>query len=75
MQAETPKTVNGSPDGTPDRERSAGALYALLAYGVWGVAPIYWKATRFVPPAELLAYRVLWSFAVALVLEIGRAHV
>jgi chloramphenicol-sensitive protein RarD len=54
-----------------DRERSAGALYAVLAYGIWGVAPIYWKATRFVPPAELLAYRVLWSFAVALVLIVA----
>jgi chloramphenicol-sensitive protein RarD len=54
-----------------DRERSAGALYALLAYGIWGVAPIYWKATRFVPPAELLAYRVLWSFAVALLLIVA----
>ena len=49
-------------------ERSAGALYALIAYGIWGIAPIYWKETRVVPPAELLAYRVLASFGVALLL-------
>ena len=27
----------------------AGALYAALAYGTWGVLPIYWKALGGVP--------------------------
>lgn len=37
----------------------AGALYAALAYGTWGVLPIYWKALAGVPLIEVLAHRVL----------------
>jgi chloramphenicol-sensitive protein RarD len=46
-------------------ERSAGALYALLAYGLWGIAPIYWKELQRFPAPELLAWRVVASFCVA----------
>jgi len=49
-------------------DRGAGALYALTAYGIWGFAPIYWVETRVFPAPELLAYRVLASLGVALVL-------
>ena len=37
----------------------AGALYAALAYGTWGVLPIYWKTLAGVPLVEVLAQRVL----------------
>ena len=37
----------------------SGALYAALAYGTWGVLPIYWKALGGVPLAEVLAHRVV----------------
>jgi chloramphenicol-sensitive protein RarD len=47
---------------------SAGALYAVAAYGIWGIAPVYWKALAGVPASEILAHRVLWSFAVGLLL-------
>jgi chloramphenicol-sensitive protein RarD len=36
-------------------------LYAFACYGLWGIAPIYFKAVISVPPLELLAHRVLWS--------------
>jgi chloramphenicol-sensitive protein RarD len=36
----------------------AGALYAALAYGTWGVLPVYWKLLAGVPLAEVLAHRV-----------------
>jgi chloramphenicol-sensitive protein RarD len=36
----------------------AGALYAALAYGTWGVLPIYWKALAGVPLVEVLAHRI-----------------
>ncbi len=50
-----------------------GAAYALLAYGAWGVAPIYWKALGAVPPLEILAHRVAWSVVfAALLLVLGR---
>jgi chloramphenicol-sensitive protein RarD len=45
-----------------------GVGHALLAYGIWGVAPVYWKVTAGFPARELLAWRVLASFVVALAL-------
>jgi chloramphenicol-sensitive protein RarD len=38
-----------------------GLLYALGAYGCWGVAPLYFKAIAAVSPYEVLAHRVVWS--------------
>ena len=37
----------------------AGALYAALAYGTWGVLPVYWKFLGGVPLLEVLAHRVI----------------
>lgn len=45
-----------------------GVLSTAFAFIAWGVLPIYWKTLRHVPPAEVLAYRVVWTFALALVL-------
>jgi len=39
----------------------AGVVQALLAYGAWGVLPVYWKALASVPATEVLAHRVLWT--------------
>jgi chloramphenicol-sensitive protein RarD len=38
-----------------------GLLYAFACYGLWGIAPIYFKAVVSVPPLELLAHRIVWS--------------
>jgi chloramphenicol-sensitive protein RarD len=40
----------------------AGLVYALSAYGLWGLFPIYWRLLKAVPATEILANRVLWSF-------------
>jgi chloramphenicol-sensitive protein RarD len=46
-----------------------GVVYALGAFLMWGVFPIYFKAVQGVPATEVLAHRVLWSLAfVALLL-------
>jgi chloramphenicol-sensitive protein RarD len=37
----------------------AGALYAALAYGMWGVLLVYWKMLAGVPLLEVLAHRVI----------------
>jgi chloramphenicol-sensitive protein RarD len=50
------------------RATSAGVLYALGAYGIWGISPVYWKALEVVPATHLLAHRVLWSMLVGLLL-------
>jgi len=43
-------------------ERTKGAAYGILAYGLWGLFPLYFKTVAEVPPLEILAHRILWSF-------------
>jgi chloramphenicol-sensitive protein RarD len=45
----------------PDPKLEEGIGFALLAYGAWGVIPLYWRLLQGVPPIEILAYRVLFS--------------
>jgi chloramphenicol-sensitive protein RarD len=39
-----------------------GVIWALGAYIVWGVLPIYWKWLGHVPSSEILTSRVIWAF-------------
>jgi chloramphenicol-sensitive protein RarD len=39
----------------------SGVIYALLAYGAWGLLPIYWKWFGQVPAIEILSHRIVWS--------------
>jgi len=38
-----------------------GFLFGLLAYGLWGVLPLYFKAIADVPALNIVAHRILWS--------------
>lgn len=38
-----------------------GVLYALGAYGVWGLFPLYWKLLGNVPSTQVIAHRIIWS--------------
>ena len=50
-----------------------GLLYAIGAYSLWGVMPIYWKLMQAVPAAEILAHRIIWSLLfLALLLTLKR---
>jgi chloramphenicol-sensitive protein RarD len=46
----------------------AGVVYALLAYGTWGVLPVYWKTLAGVTPVEVLAHRVVGTVLFAALL-------
>jgi chloramphenicol-sensitive protein RarD len=39
-----------------------GVFYALGAYLLWGLLPIYWKLLGHVPVFQVLSHRVIWSF-------------
>jgi chloramphenicol-sensitive protein RarD len=39
-----------------------GIIYAIGAYLVWGLFPVYWKWLNFVPALQLLSHRIFWSF-------------
>lgn len=45
------------------KEQKQGVLLAASAFVIWGFFPIYLKAMRQVPPLELVAHRVVWSWA------------
>lgn len=45
------------------RQSFAGALFAFLAFLIWGLSPIYWKALDEVGAFEIILHRILWSFA------------
>lgn len=51
-----------------------GVIYALCAYTLWGIAPIYFKALAAVPAAEILTHRVIWSCALLLILVLISAQ-
>jgi len=45
-----------------------GMLQAVLAYIMWGLFPVYFKALIDVPPFEILVHRMLWSLVFVLVI-------
>ncbi|NOV25718.1 EamA family transporter RarD [Cupriavidus necator] len=38
-----------------------GILYALLAYIIWGLLPLYIKSLPHIAPVEILLHRMVWS--------------
>jgi chloramphenicol-sensitive protein RarD len=54
-----------------DSQTKAGMLFAVAAYTMWGIAPIYFKALTHIPAAEILMHRVIWSVVVLLILIVG----
>ena len=43
-----------------------GLAFGIGAYLIWGVIPLYLHEIAHVPPAEVIAHRILWSLPVAL---------
>ena len=41
-----------------------GLLYALLAYTIWGLFPLFWHLLHALPATQLTAHRVVWSWAI-----------
>jgi chloramphenicol-sensitive protein RarD len=62
-----------APDGASS-ERAVGVASAVLAFGIWGVVPIFWKLLGDVPAPDQTAHRIVWSTAVygALVVATGK---
>lgn len=47
-------------------------LYVILAYGIWGFFPIYFKLLHAAPAAQILAHRIIWSFVLLTIILIFR---
>jgi chloramphenicol-sensitive protein RarD len=54
-----------------DQER-AGAAYGLMAYGVWGLFPLYFDALKPAGAWEILAHRILWTLLLCVVVLLLR---
>jgi chloramphenicol-sensitive protein RarD len=46
--------------------------YAVSAFLIWGLVPMYWKALVTVPPLEIILHRVVWAFTFLFILIILR---
>lgn len=46
---------------------------ALVAYGLWGLLPIYWKLLSEVPAIEVLTHRIVWSLGFIAALLFARS--
>ncbi|MBC7955140.1 MAG: EamA family transporter RarD [Cytophagales bacterium] len=46
---------------------STGALYAALAFALWGIFPLYFRQIAHVPSGEILIHRIVWSLVFVLV--------
>ena len=53
-----------------DKDLRQGVIFALVAYSIWGIAPVYFKSVAHVPAFEVLVHRIIWS-VVFLLLFIG----
>ncbi|MEO1583912.1 MAG: EamA family transporter RarD [Planctomycetota bacterium] len=67
---------SGNTPQTAADTRRAGIAYALAAYGLWGVFPVYFKLVDHVAADEILAHRIVWSVGVcaAMLAWAGRWH-
>lgn len=43
------------------KSSTKGMLYALTAFLIWGIAPLYFKHIGFVPAGEIVTHRIIWS--------------
>jgi chloramphenicol-sensitive protein RarD len=49
-------------------ESRRGLLYAIAAYGIWGLFPLYWGLLKPAGALEILGHRIVWSLVSVLVL-------
>ena len=57
-----------------DKETTAGVLFGIGAYGLWGLLPLYFFVLQPAGAVEIVANRVVWSLLFcALLITVTRA--
>ena len=46
----------------PESNARQGVLFAISAYTMWGIAPLFFKQLVDIPAPEILIHRIMWSF-------------
>ncbi len=54
--------MNELEHGASKNSRLSGVIYAVVAFLLWGILPLYWKMLSSVGALEILMHRVLWAF-------------
>jgi chloramphenicol-sensitive protein RarD len=70
------QTGGGKPAGLKavDKETTAGVLFGIGAYGLWGLLPLYFFVLQPAGAVEIVANRVVWSLLFcALLITVTRA--
>jgi chloramphenicol-sensitive protein RarD len=57
-----------------ERDDPRGIVFALAAYGLWGITPLYWRLLGNVGPFEITVHRVLWCALFVLVVSLARGR-
>ena len=57
--------ATASPPLAPDADTAQGFGFAVSAYLLWGIFPLYLKLLDHMPAIEVVAHRVVWSVPVA----------
>jgi chloramphenicol-sensitive protein RarD len=59
---------------TPEAEARAGIIYAALAYGLWGVMPVYWRLLSDVPSFQVTVQRIVWCAVFVAAVTLARGN-
>ncbi|WP_320822276.1 EamA family transporter RarD [Reinekea sp.] len=51
-----------------EQQQRQGYLFALAAFGLWAVTPVYFKWVGNLPALDILAYRIVWSLVLTLII-------
>ncbi len=54
--------------------QKTGLIQALIAFSIWGVCPVYFKALQHVSAMELLCQRAVWSLPILVILVLFRGE-
>lgn len=68
--------MTAQPNSNATSQTQAGILFAISAYTMWGVAPLYFKQIAQIPALEILMHRIVWSvaFLVLLIVLLNQKH-
>ena len=55
-------------------ERNKGILYAIGAYLMWGLFPIYWKQLETIDALQMIGHRMGWSFILLILFVLSLAN-
>ena len=68
----TPPPSGATTTGGEEAELRRGTAYGFLAYGIWGLFPLYFAALEPSGAWEILAHRILWTLAVCVLVLLVR---